>query len=690
MKRLKTLLPFNYFHYYAFSILIALISYQNLLFCGLYLLFYYLIRNYQHKIKVILVGVSFFIFLLVFDKVEKPKPHGNLFIVVAKSERDGYYRYFVREKRTKYLLCSNEEYQVGDLLEIAFELKEFKTERRPASFNERNYYYSLKIYYQLKALKITKVGERFVLSKIKASLLNYFKSYPPLTKGYIEALLLAENDFSGDFKKSLSLMGISHLFALSGMHLNFFIVLLERLFKSSNKKEVIILVILTIYVIVLGFPISLLRAYLSYLFLMMFKEDGISSLDALSLAFMVLLINPYRCYHTSFILTFLVSFFIIVAGKGFLKTAIVAFLVSLPFLSNFNGGILIISLPFSLLISYLFPIFIFPLTLVSVIPYCSYLSEPLFSSLNNFIAFFQGGLFIKFPYFKLYAISLYLVVIVFVLLAQEKEKMIRRGGYLVLFLLLAYFYPYYNFQGYLYFLDVGQGDATFISRPFNQANILIDANEGTYQFLKTRGEIEIDYFFITHGDLDHCRDAVKILSEFKVANLYLNAYDDSLIVNELEHFNLKRTKDDVFYCGDVLIEVLGPCKDYHNVNDNSLVLRLEIDDKSYLFTGDSSQRRERDLLSYREKLRSDYLHVGHHGSNDATTLDFLKMVNPAYAIISSGVNNYRHPHPEVLERLNAFGVEIMALKETQTITIKKYRFPNFKAGFVIQNSNFSV
>jgi beta-lactamase superfamily II metal-dependent hydrolase len=66
------------------------------------------------------------------------------------------------------------------------------------------------------------------------------------------------------------------------------------------------------------------------------------------------------------------------------------------------------------------------------------------------------------------------------------------------------------------------------------------------------------------------------------------------------------------------------------------------------------------------------------------------MVNPAYAIISSGVNNYRHPHPEVLERLNAFGVEIMALKETQTITIKKYRFPNFKAGFVIQNSNFSV
>lgn len=690
MKKLKTLLAFNYFHYYATSILIALLSYEKKYFLLLYLPFSFLIKRYSSKLKVLVSGIIVFGLLFVVDYFPKRIPENGEFIVVDRKETESFYTYIVRQKGRKYLFYHQNKFAIGDVLEISFLEETFTKERTPGGFNQKKYYSSLKIFYKLNVKEIKFIKNKFTFNKIKYYLLSLFEDYPNPAKLYIYTLIFAHNDFETDFKEALSKVGISHLFALSGLHLSMLIIVLEKVFKKSKYSNFFILLILTIYAVIIGFPLSFKRAFIMYFLMILFKEENITSLDSISIAFILMLINPYVRYNLSFILSFLVSFFIILTGENFLKMSLVAFLISIPFLINFNGGILLIGLPISLLVTYLFPIFIMPLVLLSLIKLIAPLTSYLLESFNLFIKMISEGVFIKIHYLNLFMIAFYVVILVFVLAGKNNQLQFKRSKYLGFFLLFLYFYPYLNPQGYIYFLDVGQGDATFISRPFNKANILIDCNKGTYQFLKTRGEIEIDYLFITHGDKDHSEDLFKILEDFKVHHLYINYYDNTGIEEKLVKYNLLKTASDKFICGDVVIEVLGPNQDYFNDNDNSLVLKIEVDNQSFLFMGDSGFKREKELLSYGVKLNSDYLHVAHHGANNSTSEEFLKAVNPKFAVISSGLNNYNHPHPETIERLTNKQIKILYTKTSQTIIIKKYELRALTNSFVIQKDSFSV
>ncbi len=691
MKKLKTILPFNYFHYYAISVLIALLSYELPILLVLFYLLYKLIKDYKRKVLVICLGVLVYLCLFIINLVPKKFPNQkDRFTIIERIDKENYYQYTAKQKNSKYIFNLNEYYDVGDILRLEFSYEEYQKEKTPGAFNAKKYYSSIKVFYKLNIKKVEFIKKTYVLTSLKYNLLKRLNNYPPLTKSYLETLLLAHNSFDGDFKSTLSKTGISHLFALSGLHLSFLIIFLEKIFFKSKHKQILIIIILTVYVVVTGFPVSLLRAYLMYLLLTIFKEEKMTSLDALSLSFLLMLINPYIRYNLGFVLSFLVSFFVIIIGDNFFKISIVAFLVSLPFVINFNGGILPFSLLISLFIAYLFPYIFIPLMLVSLISFIAPLTEYFYSSFNSFLNYFSNSYFIKIHHFSLLAIIIYFAILIFVLFDNNDLIKIKRSKWLILFLVGSFYYPYLNPQGYIYFLDVNQGDATFISRPFNKTNILIDANKGTYEFLKTRGNIEIDYFFITHGDLDHSADAVKILREFKVHNLYINYFDNTNVIKNLSEFGLLKIKEGTFVSGDILIKVFGPNKDYLNVNENSLVLKLTIDNKNYLFTGDSGFKREQDLIKYSELLQSDYLHVGHHGANTSTSLDFLKVVKPKVAIISSGVNNYNHPHPETIFRITSLGIKIRQTKLEQTITIKKYQLMSFSNSFVIQKKSFSV
>ncbi len=690
MKKLKTILPFNYFHYYAFSVLIALISYEKTYFLFLYFPFYYLIKKYPNKIKVLIIGVLFFISLFIIEYIPKKEPTNSEFIVIERKENNDYYTYTVKQRGRKYLFYYKELLNIGDVLELRYTSDIFVREKTPGGFNQKRYYSSLGIFHKLNIKEVKVVNNQFVLNKIKYYFLNLFEDYPTETKLYIHTLIFAHNNFETDFKKALSKVGISHLFALSGLHLTILIISLEKLFKNFKNKENIIIVILTIYALIIGFPLSLKRAYLMYLLLKVFKDESISSLDAISFSFLIMLINPYVRYNFSFVLSFIVSFFIILTKGGFFKISLVAFLVSIPFLINFNGGILLIGLVVSLLVTYLFSVFILPIVVFSVVKVIAPFANYLLINFNEFINLVSEGKFIKIHYLNLTAIVLYIFILFFVLLGENNKQVLIRSRYLAALLVILYLFPYLNPQGYIYFLDVNQGDATFISRPFNQANILIDCNKGTYDFLKTKGDIEIDYLFITHGDLDHTEDLFKILEDFKVHNLYINSYDKTGIIDKLKNYNLLKTANDEFICGDVLIQVLGPSKDYFNNNDNSLVLKVFVDNQSYLFTGDISHKREKELLNYGNKIESDYLHVAHHGAKDSTSIEFLKAVNPKVAIISSGLNNYNHPHPETVQRLINQKTLVLYTKDRQTIIIKKYNLSSFGNSFVIQKDSFSV
>lgn len=672
MKRLETILPFNYVHYYAFSIIIGCLAYEiNWLFL-LYVPFYIAIKRYRHAYLVILMGLVS-VGILYMIKTPKPPTHNHFQITDIKSY-ETYYTYEAKQGIYTYLFTHQNVYDIGDYVFIDYVVEGFSGPKTPNGFNAYNYYASKRIFYKLHITNIKLIKKGFHLNSIKFKLMALFKDYPPLSKQMIYSLIFAHNQFSPTFKENSSLLGVSHLFALSGMHINFLVMGLLFIFKNQKHKTLIVLSILSVYVIIVGFHISLMRAYLMVLFAYVFKKQGITKLDCLALSFMVLFfINPFNRYRLGFILSFLVSLFlIIVPTKKFYLSNIMAYGVSLLFMSNINGGILIISALSSLVYTLLFPIVMMPLVGLSLLPGFYYISDPLFHGFQRSYTFFKGP-FIKLPYIGLIGIILYMVFFVYLLLSHTKKDYIKRSVLLICYMCLLCFLPNIDFRGQVIFLDVGQGDSTFIKRPFNGCHLLIDAHKGSSDYIKTLGNITIDYVFITHGDYDHASEALMVYHKYPVKHIYTNPYEYSDTVNIP---GIKHTKKgDSFICGDVLIDVLSPGKDYLDDNDNSLVLRLTIDNQRYLFTGDISNKVEADLISYyHTDLKSDYLHISHHGSNYSTSEDFLMYVNPHTAIISVGKNRYNHPHPELIKRLKEKNIKILKTIDENSIIIKSYYY----------------
>jgi competence protein ComEC len=117
---------------------------------------------------------------------------------------------------------------------------------------------------------------------------------------------------------------------------------------------------------------------------------------------------------------------------------------------------------------------------------------------------------------------------------------------------------------------------------------------------------------------------------------------------------------DAYTLGRMTFEILGSPETSDNLNNRSLIVRLTFGENSFLFMGDTEADVEKYLVEqYGETmLNSDFIKVGHHGSNTSSSEDFIRAVSPAIAAISCGAGNeHGHPHREILERLADFGTE---------------------------------
>ena len=122
--------------------------------------------------------------------------------------------------------------------------------------------------------------------------------------------------------------------------------------------------------------------------------------------------------------------------------------------------------------------------------------------------------------------------------------------------------------------------------------------------------------------------------------------------------------------------MLHPNKEFldKDDNNNSLVLKLNYNNNSVLFTGDIEKQAEDFLLDNNKNLKSDILKVAHHGSKTSTTTDFIKNVTPKDALISCKENNiYKHPSEETLKTLKDANINIYRTDKNKSITIKFYK-----------------
>jgi len=126
---------------------------------------------------------------------------------------------------------------------------------------------------------------------------------------------------------------------------------------------------------------------------------------------------------------------------------------------------------------------------------------------------------------------------------------------------------------------------------------------------------------------------------------------------------------DSFALGNAQVQVMAPCgTGYNNLNDYSVVLRVEFGNSTFLFTGDADSKSENEQLVSGLTLTADVLKVGHHGSRASSAQRYLNAVTPKYAVISCAQgNSYGHPHREVMQRLSGMDVEIYRTDENGTI-----------------------
>lgn len=226
---------------------------------------------------------------------------------------------------------------------------------------------------------------------------------------------------------------------------------------------------------------------------------------------------------------------------------------------------------------------------------------------------------------------------------------------------------------YVDFIDVGQGDCTLIRT--SEAVILVDAGEvgsaeTVVSYLKENGITKIDCCIATHPHSDHIGALPQVFEEFEVETVIMPDVDDK---NEptsrvYENFllGLENVENiiqvlgaDLYEFSDLKVEILGPLKQYDDLNDMSVVARISYGNTSVMLTGDAEITAEEDMLKiHGTDYSAQLLKVGHHGSRTSTGTDWLNAVNPEYAVISCGYDNdYGHPHKEIIEQFELWDLK---------------------------------
>jgi len=230
------------------------------------------------------------------------------------------------------------------------------------------------------------------------------------------------------------------------------------------------------------------------------------------------------------------------------------------------------------------------------------------------------------------------------------------------------------------FIDVGQAESIFIKQDGH--NILIDAGNNAdgkllVKYLKNKGIKKFDYVVGTHPHEDHIGGLDDIINEFEIEHILMpdvtnntKTFED--VLNAIEKKNLEieiPIIDETFTAGDLNFKVIYTGTNEEDLNSDSIVLRMDYKNNSYLFTADLTGDIEKELLE--KDIDVNIYKVAHHGSTYSNTYEFLERVTPKYAIISCGKDNdYYYPHIKALNRIKKHTKEIYRTDQDGTIIVK--------------------
>ncbi len=265
--------------------------------------------------------------------------------------------------------------------------------------------------------------------------------------------------------------------------------------------------------------------------------------------------------------------------------------------------------------------------------------------------------------------------------------------FLVLLILATFIIAYAvireEYQGELTvaFLNVGQGDAIFIESPTGVQVLVDGGRDGTV--LRELGKAmpfydrSLDVVIATHPDADHIGGLLPVLKRYKVGYILRPGVQSDtpateslltlLVDKDVQEVSARRGQV-LELGGGAYLRILFPDRDASEFKPNtaSVVAQLVYGKHKFLLTGDSPDEIEEYLVRLEgEKMQSDVLKLGHHGSKTSTSDLLLGFASPAYTIISAGADNrYGHPHQDVLQKLERFKIPALGTAQRGTIMFK--------------------
>lgn len=651
------------------------------------------------KLKTVLQSKYFYLILLLITfiycfvilkfniyKTEYSEKNNVLIGTITNIKKGDYNTLEVKGKENLLVYDYNSKvnYQIGDLVKIkgSFSLANHNTNFYLFDYN--NYLKSKKIYFTVTAdyIEVIKKNNN-IFYKIKNNIINHINK---IDNPYLNAFILGDTSkINTNVLNSYQSNGVSHLFAVSGMHVSLITLVLSKVLKvilKNNKVNyIVIFFFLIFYVFLTNYSKSVIRASFFYILLSINKclNFNISSKYIFILLIsIVLILNPYNLYNIAFLFSYTITFFLILFGNIINKhksyffklflTSFIAFVAGLPILINSYFNINLLTIFLNIIFVPFVSFIIFPLSVLTFfLPVLDKLFDIFIILLENLSLFCQKIKLFNLTMCHINSIVFifYYIIIILILYGFTKRKY-HYIIFLILLIIIHNNYRYLNPNYYFIMLDVKQGDSSLIIFPNNKGNILIDtggiygndnmAKNTLLPILKSNGINKIDYLIITHGDYDHMGEAINLVNNFNIEKVILNRGDynnlESGLINVLEekkityYQNIKQLNIDnnkLYFLNNGL---------YDNENDNSNVIYTNLNNYKFLLMGDAGIEVEEDLIRKYNLQYIDVLKVGHHGSKTGSSEEFINSINPKYSIISVGKNNrYGHPNNEILNNL---------------------------------------
>lgn len=557
--------------------------------------------------------------------------------------------------------------------------------------------------------------------------------FPDDTAPFMLALL---SGYKGDYYEndklyaSMSISGLAHVVAVSGMHVSFLVGVLQSVMGRNRRSSILCIGMVWLFVLMVGSPPSAIRAGIMLSLLLLAPVFGRVNDRATSLSFalaLILMQNPFAAGSISLQLSFgamagiflfaqplyerINSFlrlpaFLEPAGKyvsATLSSSLAVTVFTVPLAAAHFGYVTLIAPVVNILclwsISLLFcggyvacMIGLAAPVLGTFLASClSYLVRYIACVVEYTAKLSFTAVYVENPYVFAWLCLTYLLFAVFLALRRGKRKLSPAlPCALSLFILLGVFWitrrDMLADRGTISVMDVGNGQCIAVTAGEN--TVVIDCgsygiagNAGSMLsgYLHAKGRADVDYLMLTHLHEDHAAGAVRLMNLMNVDVLILpdntedtdpgGMLEELLLTAEANDTEVMYiTRDTVLRSGDISLFIYESSERGRR-DESGIMSTVSVGDYDMLVTGDVEMSVERELVREHELEDTDLLIVPHHGSRYSTSKELLEEASPETAVISVGYNRYGHPTEEVLERLEEYGIRVMRTDELGRIII---------------------